>query len=959
MTGILMLATMVMGALLYDARRRLKALEGWAHSLREEAAAMAPEPMALQPRPAPPEPPLEFVSPRPEPRAAPTPPRLEPKVEPIAPRAERVRSRLAGIGFEDLFGRKLPIWAGGLTLIVAAVLLVKYSIDSGLLSPGVRVVLGLLFGGAMIVMAEVARHREAAIRDPRVAQALAGAGVGALYAAVLAAANLYALVGPGTAFVGLAMVTALALALALRFGAPCAVLGLVGGLAAPALVQSDSPSVPLLAGYLALVIGAITLLSRRQRWIWLGLSALVGGAGWSLFTIAIGGLDAGATVSMGLLVVLLALGLPALTLDGRAAPLLRAGAAVVGAVQLAVLVANGNFAPLTWGLYGLLSLAYVWLANRTPTLQRTVAVPLLTAIGLAAGWPGPDLGLFAAVIAGTTLIFGGYALRHLWREGTRFDEVGLLCAAGLGSYAISLLQFYEGMAGQDVRFAMLGLLFALVPASGVALGWNKAARHHDARFALLASGAGVLVAVAGLIGLPGWSAPIAIAAVAACLLGLSIAARDPRVLLGGLGFVAASVFALVVTGAGELDRLFEIANAPHPGHAVLRWGALALVAAGYAWRSAGASLRLALQPLAVLLGYGLVAQVVPAPWLAVASAAGLLLLAEAYRRTPMLRLQSALATLAALLVLWTLEPLARWLGAALFSLAADPVLVTDLPALDMAMRQLLVPGIAALFAVWRLSERLPTLTFKVGAAVAGAIALVSVHVLYKQLFAMADRTAFVEHGLAERCLWEIGLLAAAYALWRWLEQGRAALALIAAALGHGVTYTVVLHDPLWAEQAVGRWPLVNWLIPAFGLVPAALVLAERIAPERMIRLRRPADALRMATVLLFAFATLRQLFAGSVLVHASIGEGESILWSVLAIGLAVGFLVHGIRRGGRDWRLVSLGLMLVAVAKVFLLDASGLEGLLRIASFLALGFSLIGVGWLYSRYLKPMVKEAA
>ena len=43
--------------------------------------------------------------------------------------------------------------------------------------------------------------------------------------------------------------------------------------------------------------------------------------------------------------------------------------------------------------------------------------------------------------------------------------------------------------------------------------------------------------------------------------------------------------------------------------------------------------------------------------------------------------------------------------------------------------------------------------------------------------------------------------------------------------------------------------------------------------------------------------------------------------------------------------------MLGAVAKVFLFDASGLDGLLRIASFAALGFSLIGIGWLYSRYL--------
>jgi uncharacterized membrane protein len=69
------------------------------------------------------------------------------------------------------------------------------------------------------------------------------------------------------------------------------------------------------------------------------------------------------------------------------------------------------------------------------------------------------------------------------------------------------------------------------------------------------------------------------------------------------------------------------------------------------------------------------------------------------------------------------------------------------------------------------------------------------------------------------------------------------------------------------------------------------------------------------------------------------------------VALAIGFLLWGIRTRSRDWRIGSLVLMLLAVAKVFLLDASGLEGLLRIASFVALGFSLIGIGWLYSRSL--------
>ena len=109
----------------------------------------------------------------------------------------------------------------------------------------------------------------------------------------------------------------------------------------------------------------------------------------------------------------------------------------------------------------------------------------------------------------------------------------------------------------------------------------------------------------------------------------------------------------------------------------------------------------------------------------------------------------------------------------------------------------------------------------------------------------------------------------------------------------------------------------------------------------------------MLLILLFAFATLRQIFSGTIFVGTDVGQSENILWSVVAIALGICYLVWGIRSGQRAWRIGSLLLMLVAVAKVFLFDAAGLEGLLRIISFLALGFSLIGIGWLYSRFLKP------
>jgi uncharacterized membrane protein len=194
------------------------------------------------------------------------------------------------------------------------------------------------------------------------------------------------------------------------------------------------------------------------------------------------------------------------------------------------------------------------------------------------------------------------------------------------------------------------------------------------------------------------------------------------------------------------------------------------------------------------------------------------------------------------------------------------------------------------------------------------------------------------------------LLGAALLAWRF-AQPKLAIGLTAIGLAHFGLYTLLLHNPLFDEQAVGPLPVANLLVPAYGLPLLWLWLLGRRQPALPPILDRIRTALPMLLVALFAFSTLRQLFHGSILAVPGVTAGEDIFRSIVAIALAIGFLFWGIYRGSRDWRIGSLAIMLAAVAKVFLLDASGLDGLLRIASFVALGLSLIGIGWLYSRYL--------
>ncbi|MBT8475064.1 MAG: DUF2339 domain-containing protein, partial [Alphaproteobacteria bacterium] len=62
-------------------------------------------------------------------------------------------------------------------------------------------------------------------------------------------------------------------------------------------------------------------------------------------------------------------------------------------------------------------------------------------------------------------------------------------------------------------------------------------------------------------------------------------------------------------------------------------------------------------------------------------------------------------------------------------------------------------------------------------------------------------------------------------------------------------------------------------------------------------------------------------------------------------------LFIGILRVSVPLRYASLAVLMVTVAKVFLFDMSDLTGLFRVASFLGLGLTLIGIGRVYQRFV--------
>ncbi len=832
-------------------------------------------------------------------------------------------------------------------------LIVRYSIDAGLLSPLVRFLCGLLFGAGLIAAAEIALRNEDRVRDPRVPQSLAGAGIASLYASILVAVNVYALIGSVAAFLGMAGVTALAMALSLRFGPPSALLGLVAGLAAPAMVGAGEPDVPLLSLYLALAVGGLSVLSRVQRWAWLGISALVGGLGWGAILLVTGALDTASTLSIGVYVLLVGIAVPFFALSGKGTSLVRFAGSVAAAAQMAALVATGGFALLHWSLFGLISIAILWLSHREEAFRHLLpSIGLGIALLLLGAWPGPAPGQFAIVLLATAAVYGGPALLRLWRPTGGLPEAGQIAGLALAATLLASMHFYRADGSVDLVLAAVALLAACLPAVAALLGWRRPDRNLGQRFALLSTTTALLLAVAAGFAAPTWLLPLLVGGVAVLLLLLSLTAEDERLEWSGWAFAAASVPLLVAAPSFgvESSRLFGLPEQVQVGYAFLRWAGLACVAAVFAWRPRLDAGRMVGQAAAALLAYAAMAQLAPMPILPLLVPTGLLALALAGRKLTPGTLIPAMAVLLGVSVAWAGLPMLEWLGATLPALGGDPVLVGELPAVGDVLTRLLVPAGLIAAALWIISSRVGSDARTVASAVALAMGAVALHVLFKQLFAIGSGAMFVRLGLAERTLWEVLLVTAGIAGWT-LGLRRQALAFCLAGVTHFGLFTLLLHNPLWADQAVGTLPVVNLLLPSYGLALALLWAGGRFETELSARFNRPRSLLQMLLILLLAFSSLRQAVEGTILSGPGLLAAEDIARSILAVLLAIGFLLWGIRSGSRDWRIASLVLMLGAVAKVFLLDASGLEGLMRIASFVALGLSLIGIGWLYSRSL--------
>lgn len=257
-----------------------------------QATSAIPEPA---PDPAPveavEEAPVESPDPPVAAMAAVTVPTIQPELSLHTEPPQTAKAPVASRDFESLLGARWTVWVGACALALGGLFLVRYSIEQGYFGPAMRVASGLAFSALLAFAGEYLRRRFpdfhiSDFENAPVAALLTAVATMSAFGTLYAAHALYGLLGPGAAFVCLALVGLMAVLAAALHGPWLAGLGLLGALATPLLVKSVSPEPWILVVYLLIVATMGYLTAYLRGWRQIAQATFIGIALWSLVLIA-------------------------------------------------------------------------------------------------------------------------------------------------------------------------------------------------------------------------------------------------------------------------------------------------------------------------------------------------------------------------------------------------------------------------------------------------------------------------------------------------------------------------------------------------------------------------------------------------------------------------------------------------------------------------------------------------
>lgn len=894
---------------------------------------------------------------------------------PQTPPAPKLPGGRAPFNWEHFMGAKLFAWIGGLALFLGIAFFVKYAFDRDLIPPGMRVALGFAAGLGLVGGGYLTDRKKYAITS----HALCATGVLVLYATTFACRAVYhfEFFGLIPTFLLMALITVTAFLLAVRLDAvSVAVLGLAGGFLTPVVLSIGNDYPIGLFGYIALLNLGLLGVAFRKRWDFLAALGAVGTVilqwDWyhKFFEVPKAGLG------LGIFLFFAALFLGASCLLRRR-----------GRVSDWFSVSAGVLAGSAF-LFAALGLGFVEIAGTPAIVLTAVFGPCLCLVALSLICPNrPVFHAAGAVI--------GFSLLAIWLGGKVAGEGSLL----------------PWMLGACFGFALLHTVFPLV-AERLGIGAHRSRWLHA--FPLLALVL-MLFPVSSIEGLPLLTWPVVFAITALAVVA-SVIWRTPWLVAGALlltllvltvwvlevpaetsstfelmaviGFFAVVIFGVTCALRGRLggpqteeglecqaawEKPFN-ALTPHlpAASAALPFALLVMVAVRLPLVDPSPVFGVAVLLAGLLLG---LACLLPNQALPLVGLGCVVALQQAWQET---HLAGAIEAGSAIVpLLWHVSFFAAF---ALFPFVVwrrvqDSILPWIASALSGPLHFYLVhhlvggayPNefmglIPALFAVPSLAslvvltKLLPLAAARRTAQLAwfGGVALFFITLVFPIQF---DRE-WITIGWA---------LEGVALIWLFHRVPHPGLRLTGLALLAVVFVRLALNPAVLSYHPRGELPILNWYLYTYGIGTACFFVAGWLLHpprERVHGLNVPPLLGSLGTVLAFLLVNIE-------IADFFTAEGESALtfefsghfgrdmtytiaWSLFALVL----VVVGLLRRIPGWRYAGLGLLAVALLKLFLHDLANLEALYRIGALIGTAVIAIFASFLYQKLLSSQNPES-
>lgn len=160
----------------------------------------------------------------------------------------------------------------------------------------------------------------------------------------------------------------------------------------------------------------------------------------------------------------------------------------------------------------------------------------------------------------------------------------------------------------------------------------------------------------------------------------------------------------------------------------------------------------------------------------------------------------------------------------------------------------------------------------------------------------------------------------------------------------------VFQNPFLVYQNTGSGILFNWLLPLW-LAPALILLIMLYARLVLKKLRPLLLGISCFFGVLYINGVIRGIYH-PVLSFQEYGLNQqelyvySIVWLLIAIGLIASAQIYK----NETINKAGFSVLALVILKAFIIDLSNLDGLYRALSFMGLGLSLVGIGWLFQRF---------